>query len=225
MYASKLADKIRACTRCRLRRNICCSGPVPWSGPAKSPVVVVGEAPGETEDKEGRAFCGRSGKLLDEVLFEVGMPREHIAVMNTVCCRPPYNRDPIPDEIEACDPWFQEQLTLLNPLIVVPVGKFATEKMLGTISTMTEVRGKKHSVRGRWVIPTWHPAYILRMRGKRPEFEEDFLYVAGCIFLYSQPELSHLVGASREQVLKVVKPRRSALKKHLPKILTRGIDK
>ena len=155
-----LADEIRACTRCEelaATRNQVVVG----SGPSDARLVVVGEAPGAQEDETGMPFVGRSGQLLDALLAEAGMPRDQVAVLNTVKCRPPGNRVPSRDETSNCRPWTSRQLGELAPRLVVPVGLSATSWFLGK-TTLGAVRGRVHEVDGRQVLPTFHPAAALR---------------------------------------------------------------
>ena len=129
--------------------------------PPGARLLVVGEAPGAQEDLQGEPFVGRSGQLLDRLLAEAGLPREHVAVLNTVKCRPPGNRVPSRAETGACRPWLEVQLATLQPLVVVPLGLSATRWFLGPV-TLSDVRGRVHEVDGRRVLPTYHPAAALR---------------------------------------------------------------
>ena len=155
-----LADQIRACTRCpalaATRTTV-----VVGDTPPGARLLVVGEAPGALEDETGRPFIGRSGQLLDRVLDEVGLPRQQVAVLNTVKCRPPGNRVPTREESAACRPWTQAQLDLLQPDLVVTLGLTSATWFLGR-TTLSAVRGRVHEVAGRRVLPTYHPAAALR---------------------------------------------------------------
>ncbi len=126
-------------------------------------LLFVGEGPGAEEDRLGQPFVGRSGKLLDQlVLEEMGLTRDEFYIANVVKCRPPGNRDPLPDEIAACNPWLERQLELIAPKVVVTVGNFATKTLLQTREGITKVRGRAYPFRGGVLIPTFHPAAILR---------------------------------------------------------------
>jgi DNA polymerase len=129
--------------------------------PPRARLLVLGEAPGADEDRTGRPFVGRSGTLLDALLSEAGVERRHVAVLNTIKCRPPGNRVPTRLETANCRPWTQGQLDLLDPAVTVTLGLSATRWML-TTSTLSAVRGKAHDVNGRTVLPTYHPAAALR---------------------------------------------------------------
>lgn len=155
-----LAEAIRACTRCpelaSTRTTV-----VVGSGPVDARLVVVGEAPGAAEDASGTPFVGRSGQLLDRLLAEAGLPRERVAVLNTVKCRPPGNRVPSRIETANCRPWTVQQLDELSPALVVALGLSATSWFLGR-TPLGPVRGTVHEVDGRRVLPTYHPAAALR---------------------------------------------------------------
>jgi len=127
--------------------------------------MFIGEGPGFHEDKQGLPFVGAAGQLLNRLLGEIGLSREDVRIVNVVNCRPPGNRDPLPDEIEACKPWLEEQIRLVNPRIIVTLGNFATRVILDRPVSISRVRGQKQIVRGRVVIPTFHPAAILRGGG------------------------------------------------------------
>ena len=126
-------------------------------------LLFVGEGPGAEEDRLGQPFVGRSGKLLDQlVLEEMGLTRDEFYIANVVKCRPPGNRDPLPDEIAACNPWLERQIELIAPKVVITLGNFATRTLLQTKEGITKVRGRTYPFRGGVLIPTFHPAAILR---------------------------------------------------------------
>ena len=135
-------------------------------GDPDSDLVFIGEAPGRDEDLQGQPFVGRSGQLLDKlVLEEIGLERDRFYVMNTLLCRPPGNRDPKPDELAACRPRFDAQLEALGPKVIVTLGNFATKHLLETTEGITKLRGKSYPFRGAVLIPTFHPAAVLRGGG------------------------------------------------------------
>ncbi|MCW2599153.1 MAG: phage polymerase-related protein [Frankiales bacterium] len=151
---------IRACTACALlaafRTTV-----VVGTAPPGARLVVVGEAPGALEDETGFPFVGRSGQLLDRLLAEAGLPRDRVAVLNTVKCRPPGNRVPTAHETANCRPWLSQQLAVLDPHLIVTLGLSAAAWFLGR-TTLHAVRGRVHEVDGRRVLPTFHPAAALR---------------------------------------------------------------
>lgn len=148
------------CQRCRLaetRTNVV------WAdGNLDSDVLFIGEGPGFHEDKQGIPFVGAAGQLLDRLLGEVGLDRTQVAIVNVVKCRPPGNRDPQPDEIEACKPYLDAQVQHMKPKVIVTLGNFATRFILEEQVGITKVRGQRFDRRGATVIPTFHPAAALR---------------------------------------------------------------
>ncbi len=156
-----LAVEASSCTRCALAESR--TQVVFGRGNPGADLVFVGEAPGAEEDLQGKPFVGRSGKLLDRlVLEEIGLTDADFYVMNVLKCRPPANRDPKPGEVEACSSWFDAQLALLDPVVVVPLGNFAARALLGTTEGITRLRGRSYPWRDRLLVPTYHPAAVLR---------------------------------------------------------------
>ena len=151
------------CTRCRLSAGR--TQVVFGDGTGRAGVMFIGEGPGFHEDKQGLPFVGAAGQLLNRLLGEVGLSRQDVRIVNVVNCRPPGNRDPLPDEIEACKPWLEEQIRILDPRVIVTLGNFATRVILDRPVSISRVRGQKEIVGGRVVIPTFHPAAILRGGG------------------------------------------------------------
>ena len=136
-------------------------------GDPDADLMFVGEAPGRDEDLQGEPFVGRSGRLLDRLLAEeLGIERSQVYIANVVKCRPPQNRDPAPKEIEACRPYLAEQIELIDPRVIVTLGNFATKLLLETTRGIRELRGQVFE-RGRaGLVPTYHPAYVLRAGGE-----------------------------------------------------------
>ena len=152
------------CTRCGLAAGR--TQVVFGSGDPHAGLMFVGEGPGAEEDRQGVPFVGRSGQLLDRLLREeVGLDRSQVRVTNTVLCRPPGNRDPEEDELQACAPWLDAQLDLIQPAVVVTLGNFAARRLLNTSLGVTKLRGREHEWRGTVLIPTFHPSFILRNGG------------------------------------------------------------
>ncbi len=149
-----------SCTRCRLSES---RTQVVWAaGNLNAQVLFIGEAPGFHEDQQGLPFVGASGQLLDRLLAEVGLDRSSVAITNVVKCRPPGNRDPLPDEIESCRPYLEAQLEYMRPAVIVTLGNFATRFMIGEPIGITKARGRLFRYRGATVVPTFHPAAALR---------------------------------------------------------------
>jgi uracil-DNA glycosylase family 4 len=130
-------------------------------------LMVVGEGPGRDEDLQGRPFVGRSGQLLDRLLAEeAGFARNEVYIANVVKCRPPNNRDPLPDEIASCRPYLDQQIDLISPRVILSLGNFATRTLLGTETGVTQLRGRTYPFRSATLVPTFHPAYALRGGGE-----------------------------------------------------------
>jgi DNA polymerase len=161
----QLEVRARSCTACRLaesRTNV-----VFHRGDPRADVAFVGEGPGAEEDRQGAPFVGRSGQLLDRLVAEeLGLSRDQFYVCNVVNCRPPGNRDPLPDEIEACRPFLDGQLGHVRPRVVVTLGNFASKALLGTNSGITKLRGAEYPYGDAVLIPTFHPAAALRGGGQ-----------------------------------------------------------
>ncbi len=165
-----LADVERialACTRCPLAAGR--TTVVFGEGDPNADLMVVGEGPGRDEDLQGRPFVGRSGQLLDRLLNEeAGLRRDQVYIANVVKCRPPGNRDPLPDEIAACRPYLDQQVALIAPRVVLTLGRFATHALLGSTEPITRIRGRTYPFgsTGSVLLPTYHPAAALRGGGE-----------------------------------------------------------
>ncbi|MFZ5890057.1 MAG: uracil-DNA glycosylase [Myxococcota bacterium] len=169
---SVLADEARACTRCGLHRER--TQAVFARGTGSVGVCFVGEGPGADEDAQGYPFVGAAGQLLDKMIAAMGFQRDEVYVCNIVKCRPPKNRKPEPDEMAACRPFLEEQIELIQPQVMVALGATAVQGLLGTSEGITRLRGKWKLYKGRIpVMPTFHPAYLLRTPGAKREVWED----------------------------------------------------
>lgn len=159
------------CPRCRLAET---RGHVVFGeGNPDADVLVVGEAPGAEEDRTGRPFVGRAGKLLDLLLASVGLAREEVYVCNVLKCRPPGNRNPMADEVEACSPYLLRQVELVRPRVIAAFGTFAAQTLLGTTTPIGKLRGKAHEFQGVPLVATYHPAALLRSPAwVRPTWED-----------------------------------------------------
>ena len=160
----ELAHEASSCTRCRLasRRTQVVFG----VGNPDAGVMFIGEGPGYYEDKQGEPFVGAAGQLLTRLLGEIGLRREDVYICNVVKCRPPGNRDPLPDEIESCRPYLAGQIENVSPRIVITLGNFATRVILDKQVSISRIRGQRFTVEGRTVIPTFHPAAVLHGGGE-----------------------------------------------------------
>jgi DNA polymerase len=163
--------QIRACTRCRLHAGR--THAVPGEGPTDARLVVVGEGPGANEDAQGRPFVGRAGDLLNEILAAIDCPRETVYIANVVKCRPPENRKPQGDEMDACMPYLHRQLALIRPKVVLAMGATAAEALLQTRASLAQLRNRVHEYRGIPLVVTYHPAALLRNPNwKRPTWDD-----------------------------------------------------
>ena len=159
------------CRRCKLqqlRKTV-----VFGEGNPKAALMFVGEGPGYDEDVQGRPFVGRAGQLLTKIIQSIGLQREDVYIGNIIKCRPPQNRNPEPDEIEACHPFVLRQTQAIRPKIICALGTFAAQTLLKTSAKITALRGKQFDLGGIKVIPTYHPAYLLRSPEKKKETWED----------------------------------------------------
>ena len=162
---------VRRCRRCRLGSGRLQA--VPGEGNQKAQIMIVGEGPGQEEDQQGRPFVGPAGQLLTKMLQGINLEREEVFIGNVIKCRPPRNRNPEPEEVQACFPLLREQIRLINPRLLVPLGAFAAQALTGSDRKISEIRGQSFSFDGRLVIPTYHPAYLLRSpEFKRPAWED-----------------------------------------------------
>ncbi len=155
-----IRDEIGDCQRCKLaptRTNL-----VFGVGNPQAELVFVGEAPGLDEDKQGEPFVGKAGQLLTRMIEAMGKTRQDVYICNVIKCRPPQNRNPEPDEVQACEGFLQQQLAVLNPRIIVALGKFAAHALCGENTPISRLRGNLRSYQGIPVMPTYHPAYLLR---------------------------------------------------------------
>jgi len=161
----ELNKKIKECQNCILRYS--CTQVVPGEGSAGAEIMFIGEGPGQKEDELGIPFVGAAGKFLDEMLGIINLKREQVYIANVVKCRPPENRTPRPDEVKACSPYLLHQIELINPKSIVALGKISAEFLLQTNKSMSEIRGHFGQFKGIPVMPTFHPAYLIRNEGNR----------------------------------------------------------
>jgi DNA polymerase len=152
--------EVRLCTRCRLCQTR--TNTVFGEGDVDAGIFFIGEGPGETEDQTGRPFVGRAGELLNKMIAGMGLSREQVFIANIVKCRPPNNRVPAPDEVATCTPYLERQLEIIRPSAIVTLGLPSTQYMLQSKLSMGKLRGQFHAWRGIPLMPTYHPAYVLR---------------------------------------------------------------
>lgn len=182
----ELREYLADCSRCALgcsRTHL-----VFGAGDPHADLMFIGEAPGKQEDLQGLPFVGAAGRLLDELLAGIGLSRAQVYIANVLKCRPPGNRDPLPEEITECSPFLAEQIRLIDPKVIATLGNFATRFVLHTQRGITGLRGKLYRVDGRQVVPIFHPAASLHDPSKRETLVDDFRRLRAVIDRPSPPE-------------------------------------
>ena len=167
----KMREQCLECTRCHLcetRTNV-----VFGVGPEDAKIMFIGEGPGENEDLQGEPFVGRAGKLLDDMLELIDLDRSKVYIANMVKCRPPKNRDPLPEEQNACAPWLSRQIELINPRVIVCLGRISAMRFIRPDFKITKEHGQWFEKDGRQVMAIYHPAALLRDPRRRPETFDD----------------------------------------------------
>ena len=177
-----LRETVAACTACDLARTrtqtVFADGPGSADGPERGTrptrVLFVGEAPGQHEDEQGVPFVGRAGQLLTDIIEKgMGLRRDEVTIANVLKCRPPGNRDPSSEEKALCTPFLDRQIELVDPEVIIPLGLHATQHLLSSTSSMGRLRGRVHDLGGRKVVPTYHPAFLLRSPSMKKECWKD----------------------------------------------------
>lgn len=167
-----LRETVIQCIKCSelagSRKNV-----VFGSGNARAQLVFVGEAPGHDEDLQGLPFVGKAGQLLTKIIESIGLTRQNVFICNVLKCRPPGNRNPLPNEIENCEPYLFKQLEIIQPKIICALGTFAAQTLLKTDASISSLRGRFHEFRGTKLICTFHPAYLLRNPEEKRKVWED----------------------------------------------------
>lgn len=180
----KLQSEIMACRDCAL--HVSCTRKVPGQGDPQAPLMLIGEGPGEQEDRQGLAFVGPAGQLLTRMLGAIGLERERVFICNIVKCRPPHNRQPLPEEARACLGFLRAQVALVRPRVIVLLGATAARNTLGEELRITKDRGRWFERKGVWMMPTYHPSALLRDSAKKREAWQDMqalrdkLWALGC---------------------------------------------
>jgi len=178
---AQLAAAVHDCHKCDLHRGR--TQVVFGTGDPAAALVFVGEAPGHDEDVQGEPFVGAAGQLLNRIIAAIGLRREQVYILNIIKCRPPQNRNPQPDEIAACWPILQEQLACLRPRIICALGTFAAQTLLQTEERISRLRGRFHRFGDLQVMPTYHPAFLLRNPQYKRAVWEDMQLVQGALGL------------------------------------------
>lgn len=167
----RLHAQIRVCERCGLHATR--TQAVPGTGPVNAEIMIVGEAPGFTEDVQGQPFVGQAGKLLDTLLQQIGLSREQVFITNVLKCRPPQNRDPMPNEADACLPYLRQQFALVRPKAVLILGRHALERMLPGVGSISRVHGQIFMRSGVAFMPCYHPAAALHNGSLLSDLQKD----------------------------------------------------
>jgi len=171
-----LRAAVQTCTRCAISQNR--TQAVFGTGDVQARWMIIGEAPGADEDRRGEPFVGRAGQLLNNMLAAIGLPRESVYIANVLKCRPPNNRDPKVDEAANCRGYLERQIELVNPALILVVGRIAAQNLLHTDAPLARLRGKQHRapVSGTPVVVTYHPAYLLRQPADKRKAWEDLQF-------------------------------------------------
>lgn len=175
---NQIAKEVAVCTSCKLHHSR--KNAVPGEGPAKTDLMFIGEGPGFHENEQGRPFVGAAGKFLEELLGSIGFKREEVFIGNVVKCRPPGNRDPMPEEIEACSSYLERQIEAINPKVIITLGRFSMARYFPN-AKISQIHGKAKDVDGRLIVPMYHPAAALHQPSLRNVVQADFAMLPGMI--------------------------------------------
>jgi len=176
---TQVAGEVSVCTKCVLHHSRKLA--VPGEGPANAEILFIGEGPGFHENEQGRPFVGAAGKFLEELLGKVGLQRDQVFITNVVKCRPPGNRDPQPEEVETCtQAYLDRQIQAINPKVIVTLGRYSMGLFIPNVK-ISNVHGQAMQVRGRLVVPMYHPAAALHQGSLKPVIESDFTKLPGLI--------------------------------------------
>ena len=167
----QIAEETAVCTKCALQHSR--KKAVPGEGPANAEIMFIGEGPGFYENEQGRPFVGQAGKFLEELLVGIGLKREQVFIGNVVKCRPPSNRDPLPEELAACSDYLERQIQVINPKVIVTLGRYSMARFLPN-AKISDVHGQSFRIKGRLVVPMFHPAAALHQPSLKSSVERDF---------------------------------------------------
>jgi len=205
-----IADQIRGCAKCRLHQGR--TNTVPGTGSTTAEILFIGEGPGKDEDIKGEPFVGRAGKLLTAMLQKIGIERESVFITNVVKCRPPENRDPLDDEIAACWPYLEAQIRLINPKVIVTLGRHSLKRFLPGFS-INAVHGepKRRRSDGRIIFPMYHPAVALYKASSLAILEKDFMKLSEMLMKIREGTIQYMShdNATLQQFSTEVKPNKN----------------
>lgn len=168
----EIASQVTECVRCNLHFSR--KKAVPGEGPLNASLMFIGEGPGFFENEQGRPFVGQAGKFLEELLAKIGMDRSQVFITNVVKCRPPGNRDPLPEELAACAEFLDRQIAGLNPRVIVTLGRYSMAKFLPN-ARISDMHGQSAWINGRLIVPMYHPAAALHQPSLKSTIEKDFI--------------------------------------------------
>ena len=168
---TRIREELGDCTRCKLHQGR--TTLVFGVGRPDADLLFVGEAPGRDEDQQGEPFVGRAGQLLTKIIESIGLTRDQVYIANVIKCRPPNNRNPELDEVRTCEPFLFQQLDVIRPRVVVALGAFAVRTLLGSDQSISQLRGQVFDYRGAKLVPTFHPAFLLRSPDRKRDVWED----------------------------------------------------
>jgi DNA polymerase len=197
---------VNGCHACALGRQR--TRAVPGEGPVDAEILLIGEAPGFYEDQQGRPFVGAAGQFLEQLLASIGLKRADVFIANVIKCRPPGNRDPLPEEIGACSGWLGRQMEIVDPRVIVTLGRFSLARFLpGT--PIGKVHGQGRKLNGLWLVPMYHPAAALHQGSLRRTIEEDFKRIPGYLEQarresQKQPVLAAAAAAPQVEQMKLL---------------------
>ena len=197
----QIGKEVSQCTKCELHYSRKLA--VPGEGPPDAEIIFIGEGPGFHENEQGRPFVGAAGKFLEELLSSINLKRSDVFIANVIKCRPPGNRDPLPQELSACSEYLERQILAINPRIVVTLGRYSMAYYLPN-AKISQVHGQSIRVRGRLIVAMYHPAAALHQRSLRPTIEADFVKLPELISqageLPEYQELAHQVKEEPKQL-------------------------
>jgi uracil-DNA glycosylase family 4 len=203
----QIALRITHCTDCELSQGR--NNAVPGEGSPRAELMFIGEGPGYHEDRLGRPFVGPAGQFLDDLLKSIGLTRDDVFIANMVKCRPPQNRDPLPAEMSACSKYLVRQIELINPKLIITLGRFAMSRFFPGES-ITRIRGKAREKDGRWIYPIMHPAAALYRQELRQGITSDFKAIPGVLEALDQPS-SQSAADQQEPAKQTAEPQNEAV--------------
>lgn len=171
---AQIAREVSVCERCMLHHSRKLA--VPGEGPVDAEIMFIGEGPGFHENEQGRPFVGAAGKYLEELLAKINLRREDVFIGNVVKCRPPNNRDPMPEELAACSDYLERQIQVINPKVIVTLGRYSMARFLPN-AKISDVHGQSYRIKGRLIVPMFHPAAALHQPSLKISVERDFTHL------------------------------------------------